>query len=114
MQHGTLDDPIATRVLRLAVGKRRSRIVQVFIGRPRRVLKEREEYHCQYEVVGLKKRVCSYAVGEDAVQALFLALVGAGGAVSASEEAMSGRLSWLNSQRLGFPLPVSYYTFDRY
>lgn len=66
------------------------------------------DYSCTFDIHGLSKPYQSYAIGEDALQALLLALAKVGAALYSSEEYRSGTLRWYESADLGLPVPDGF------
>ena len=58
---------------------------------------------CPYEIVGLSRDKRGYGAGEDAMQAILLALARMGTELYCAGEAKEGRLKWLGADQLGFP-----------
>lgn len=74
------------------------------IGRPKPAL-EGDCWFCPYEIAGpLTNRKGRFG-GEDALQALVLALNVLAVELEVSEENVQGKLSWLGSQDFGLPSP---------
>jgi len=93
-------DFIATRSLKL-IGET-TREVTVGIKRP---VPDDGPYRCEYQIVGIGSGKVRYAMGEDSMQALLLALQFIGTDLYTSDEAKAGRLTWFGSPNLGFPVP---------
>lgn len=96
---------IATRELALAGGG----AVVVTIGKPER-FPDDSAFYCPYQITGLGTQSVMSACGEDAIQALLLALEMIGAFLYTSPEAQSGALSWdcaPTAGDLGFPVPDS-------
>lgn len=93
------DDFIATRSLKLA-GETPSEVT-VSIKRP---APDDGPYKCEYQIVGIGGGNVQYAMGEDSMQALVLALQMIGADLYTSEAAKEGRLTWYGSRNLGFPV----------
>jgi hypothetical protein len=88
----------------------RPRQVDLEIGSPVQV--GREEWACPFKVMGLPKVIDTAAHGYDAVQALELALVGAGAQLSRSPQFRAGQIAmWeeplQNAAELLLPLPLN-------
>lgn len=62
-------------------------------------------YKCEYQIVGIGSGKIRYAMGEDSMQALMLALQTIGTDLYTSGASKEGRLTWLGSPNLGFPVP---------
>lgn len=92
---------VARRVLRLS-GRNK---VSVEIGKPRK-FRGSSGYFCPFRIRGMGDDYLSRSGGEDAVQALELALVQIGSLLYYSEEAKTGKLTWDAGTEgdLGFPL----------
>ena len=92
---------VARRVLRLSG---RNKVI-VEIGKPRK-LRGSSGYFCPFRIRGMGDDFISRSSGEDAAQALELALVDVGSRLYYSEEASAGKLTWDAGQEgdLGFPL----------
>ena len=80
------------------------------IGTP--VVVGREEWACPFRITGLPKDIDTAAHGSDAVQALELALVGAGALLSRSPQFRAGQIEmWnkpvKNAAELFLPLPMN-------
>ena len=58
---------------------------------------------CRYEIIGLSLEQRGHGAGEDAMQALMLALARMGTDLYCSDEAKKGRLKWFGADQLGFP-----------
>lgn len=106
------DDVIATRHLELRDDSGAVRTVEVRIGRPRRgdANHPGNDFYCECQVEGVGTGTVRVAWGVDEVQALLHAIQMAGYILSASDEATSGRLTWLGQTRnesneFGFPIP---------
>lgn len=97
---GLTNDFIATRSLKLAGETPRE--VTVSIKRP---VPDDGSYKCEYQIVGIGSGKVRYAMGEDSMQALVLALQTIGADLYTSDAAKEGRLSWFGSPNLGFPVP---------
>ena len=54
-----------------------------------------DEFNCDYEVVGLSKRVSGTVTAIDAIQAIILAIARVGSEITDSTEAREKRLTWL-------------------
>jgi len=93
-------DVIASRSLELQQDDGTSSPVVVRIGRP---LPEAGDYRCEYEIEGLSAARSLHIRGVDAVQALWLALVGAGVALRSSDEGEAGRIRFRGEADLFFP-----------
>src|SRR5713101_3504968 len=90
------------------VGRRRQVVLE--IGTP--VMVGREEWACPFRITGLPKDIDTAAHGGDAVQALELALVGAGALLSRSPQFRAGQIEmWnkpvKNAAALFLPLPMN-------
>jgi hypothetical protein len=90
------------------VGGRRQVVLE--IGTP--VMVGREEWACRFRITGLPKDIRTAAHGSDAVQALELALVGAGALLSRSPQFRAGQIEmWnrpvKNAAELFLPLPLN-------
>src|SRR5713101_1426520 len=90
------------------VGRRRQVVLE--IGTP--VMVGREEWACPFRITGLPKDIDTAAHGGDAVQALELALVGAGAYLSRSPQFRAGQIEmWnkpvKNAAELFLPLPMN-------
>jgi hypothetical protein len=94
------DDFIAMRNLGLA-GETPGEVT-VGIKRP---VPDDGPYKCEYQIVGMGSGKVRYAMGEDSMQALVLALQTIGADLYTSEAAKEGRLTWFGSRNLGFPVP---------
>jgi len=92
-------DVIAERRLQLSGGTAE---VIVTVGRP---ISDGNDYRCDFKITGLGYDKVQHAMGVDSVQALLLALMGIGARLYTSDEAREGRLTWLDSRNLGFPVP---------
>lgn len=68
--------------------------VRVFLGQPT-AIDERDEFQCEFEVLGLSKKINGRVVGIDAIQSLLLAMARLGSELRDSPESVSGRISWL-------------------
>ena len=96
---------VATRKLLLDGAQK----VAVLIGKPE-PFPDEQDWYCAYQIVGIGSGRVWWAGGVDPVQALILALQGAGAALVSSSEFEAGRLSWdagTVEGDLGFPLPKS-------
>jgi hypothetical protein len=93
-------DTIATRTLELRHDDGTTSPVLVRIGRPRPTA---VDYCCDYEIEGLSKKGTLHVFGVDEVQALWLALVGAGLELRSSDEGMQGRITLDGEADLSFP-----------
>lgn len=91
---------IATRDLTLAEIK----TVKVSIGTPA-PYSDGKDYYCPYQIIGIGDGKIKYTSGIDSVQALYLAMKKIGATITASSEAKSGKLKWLDNLDLGFPVP---------
>lgn len=67
---------------------------------------ELDDYMCEYEVVGLSRKIQSAGYGVDAVQAVLHAMNGLGTHLYCSNEYKSGKLTWLDSYDLMLPFPL--------
>jgi len=86
------------------------RQVDLEIGSPVQV--GRDEWACPFRITGLPKAIDTAAHGSDAVQALELALVGAGALLSRSPQFRAGQIAmWdepvKNAAQLFLPLPMN-------
>jgi hypothetical protein len=100
-----LGEVVATRVLRLLGGETSpDDEVVVKIGKPQ-PFPDGRDYFCPYQITGLGDGKVRYSGGIDAIQALHLAIVGAGSDVFALNELCGGQLRWDGDERgdLGFP-----------
>ena len=95
-----LEHVIAIRELELD----HNQIITIKIGKPE-IYPEANHYYCPYQILGIGKESIRFACGEDSVQALLLALSKIGIELYTSDEATSGKLSWLGMNDLGFPVP---------
>lgn len=93
---------LATRTFELREGDRRKE-VRVLIGMPRRIPDE-SDFYCPYQIVGLLDERVRYTEGVDEAQALYLAMEASGTMLSATPEAISGRLTWYGEPSLGLPI----------
>jgi hypothetical protein len=93
-------DVIATRTLELRHEDGSSSPVLVRIARPR---PHSDDYRCDYEIEGLSNKRSFSVFGVDAVQALWLAMVGVGVDLQTSKEGKAGRLALYGEPELGFP-----------
>src|SRR5262245_12315770 len=91
---------IAKRTLSLSGEPDRSVSVSIF--RPRR---DGRDYRCEFAIVGLGPPRVYAAMGVDSTQALLLALQRVGTILCTSAAGKEGRLRWLGSSELGFPVP---------
>ena len=94
---------IATREFQTESSK-----VTVLIGKPEKFPGE-DDYYCPYQIVGLGSGRVRRAPGVDAIQALQGALQMIGADLYTSDEAQSGRLSWVGGSgptEIGFPIPA--------
>ncbi len=96
------------------VAERRLRLVDkppvvISIGKPE-PFPDSNGYYCPYRILGLSDGQIRHAGGEDAVQALLLALKRVGADLYTSAEAKAGLLTWeagSSKSDLGFPVPDS-------
>lgn len=93
---------IAQRELSLAQKAK----ISVYIGKPE-LFPDGNGHYCPYQIIGLGDHKVRYAGGEDAVQALTLALKSVGALLYTSAEGKAGLLRWNDSGDLGFPVPDS-------
>lgn len=94
------DDFIAMRSLELS-GETPGKVT-VGISRP---VSDNGPYKCEYQILGIGSGKVRYAMGEDSMQALVLALELIGAHLYTSSAAKEGRLTWFGSRDLGFPVP---------
>jgi hypothetical protein len=100
-----LGEVIATRVLRMTDGELLSaKEVVVKIGKPV-PFPDGRDYFCPYQITGIGDEKIRYSGGIDAVQALQLALIGAGSHLFALNDSCAARLRWEGDEHgdLGFP-----------
>lgn len=71
-----------------------------------------EVYMCEYEVVGLSRRIQSAGHGVDTVQAVLHAMNGLNARLYFSNEYKSGKLTWLDSYDLMLPFPFGAQDID--
>jgi hypothetical protein len=105
MEQGKIGEAIAVRVLSLGEG----RTVTVSIGKPA-PFPGGKGYYCPIQIEGMGAGHTSHAGGEDAVQAIQLAMKKIGAFLYTSDEAKSGQLRWRSAPApgdLGFPVPDS-------
>ncbi len=93
-------DVIASRSLELRNEDGTSTPIVVRIGRP---LLDAADYRCDYEIEGLSKMRTLHIRAIDAVQALWLALVGVGVELRSSDEGKAGRITFGADADLCFP-----------
>ncbi|HLY54229.1 MAG TPA: hypothetical protein VKS60_01650 [Stellaceae bacterium] len=96
------NDVIASRELML-LG---SGPVRIEIGRPWEFVDDGHGWYCPFRIVGLNVPEYMYGAGEDAVQALWLALANIGTILYTSTEWQAGRLRQFEDSddgNLGFP-----------
>jgi hypothetical protein len=94
----------------LVLDGRPRRTISVILGRPRRFPRSRtfrrgSDYYCPYQIRGLGNEPVTYAGGVDAVQALYLALVGVGARLERLNREHRGRLQWLGGPPGHYGLP---------
>jgi hypothetical protein len=65
------------------------------------------DYRCEFQIAGLGDERARHAMGIDGAQALMLALQLIGANLYTSDASKQGRLTWLGSRNLGFPVPSS-------
>jgi hypothetical protein len=94
-------DVVCSRTLELRHADGTSSAVVVRVGRPRPV--EGADCRCEYEIEGLSKKRTFGVYGVDEMQALWLALVGAGVDLRTSEEGKAGRITFCGEADLFFP-----------
>jgi len=95
---------LGTRTLNLG----ESQTVIVTLGAPQKYPESEDDYFCAYQIVGIGDGRVRYAIGIDALQALFLTLKKIGADLYTTPEAKSGALSWVGQAvkgDLGFPVP---------
>ncbi|KAF0185389.1 MAG: hypothetical protein FD163_1204 [Hyphomonadaceae bacterium] len=71
-----------------------------------------DDYMCEYEIVGLSRKIQSAGHGVDAVQAVLHAMVGLGTRLYCSDEYKSGKLTWFDSYDLMLPFPFGARDID--
>lgn len=89
---------IATREYSLNNGQK----LTIYIGKP---FAYKGDFRCDLEIVGFDKKIESYAIGGDSVQAIFLALSRVGILLYTSEAYSQGNLKFLDSSNLDLPYP---------
>jgi hypothetical protein len=95
-----MENCIATREYELNLDKK----ITVYIGKP---FLYKGDYRCDLEIVGFEKKIESYAIGSDGVQAIVLALTKIGTLLYTSEEYSNGKLTLFESSNLDIPYPSS-------
>jgi hypothetical protein len=100
MKLNSVGVPIAQRELLLSGAAN----VLVLIGKPE-LFPDGNGCYCPVQIFGLGDQKVSCPMGQDAMQALVLALEFAGTTLYTSSEWKSGRLTWLGMRNLGFPVP---------
>lgn len=70
------------------------------------------DYMCEYEVVGLSRKIQSAGYGVDTVQAVLHAMNGLGTRLYCSNEYKAGQLTWLDSYDLKLPFPFGAEDID--
>ncbi len=103
----------AMRAYRARLANGRSRPVKVEIGTP--VAVPGSDWGCRVRIKGLSTPVDRGVYGVDAVQALELALIYSGPALSASAEFRAGRLEWWGERVIGLhdlALPLPLHSLD--
>ena len=81
-----------------------NRKVTVAIGMPQE-FPEGHDFYCPYQILGMGRENVRYGAGVDPVQALILTLQIIGTDLYTSDAFKAGRLRYLGSRNLGFPVP---------
>ncbi len=100
MQLDDVGDVIAERELEIEDG----RPVLVQIGKPQRDPDVGGDFYCPFQMTGIGNEKIRYACGVDTVQALVLTLNMIAAELYTSDEARSGKLTWLGQRNLGIPV----------
>lgn len=95
-----MENYVATREYELNTDQK----ITVYVGKPYLF---KGDYRCDLEIVGFEKKIESYAMGTDSVQAIFLALTKIGTLLYTSEDYKNGKLTLYESSNLDIPYPSS-------
>ena len=87
-----MGETIARRVYTLSGGTTTEVVVEI-----QRPVPDQSDYRCDYSIGWPDGQKLSHAMGVDSVQALVLALKKLAVDISTSDEALSGRLTWLDN-----------------
>ncbi|MBM9502133.1 hypothetical protein JWG44_17890 [Leptospira sp. 201903071] len=96
---------IAKRELDLSQGKTKQKVI-VKIGKPKPSEDKKMDWYCPFQIQGLGLDEIKVSFGIDSIQALQLAMEMIGSILRLHYQRINpGKLTWLNEENLGFPLP---------
>ncbi|XDD51683.1 hypothetical protein AB3N59_08115 [Leptospira sp. WS92.C1] len=93
---------IVERELDLSIGRKKQKVL-VRIGKPKRCKDEKMDWYCPFQISGLDIEGIKVAFGIDSIQSLQLAMERIGAILQFRKSPR--KLTWLDDERLGFPLP---------
>ncbi|MDI7182678.1 DUF6968 family protein [Leptospira santarosai] len=108
-QQYKLGTVIAERKLSLKVGRKKQTVL-IRIGKPKISNDPKMDWYCPFQISKIGLDTIKAAHGIDSIQALLLAMKMIEAILVHFQKSNPGKLTWLNQEYLGFPLPETLET----